>query len=93
LTASPRGGRPCTYDPSVGDRVVVEVVAIEPMPLGARGSRRAVVRWSDGTVGEALRWWDAEVLFCEGDLLGKTAAELRSLHFRRDREYLHSDLA
>jgi hypothetical protein len=33
------------------------------------------------------------VLFCEGDLLGKTAAELRSLHFRRDRDYLRSDLA
>jgi hypothetical protein len=68
------------------------VVAVEPLPLGARGSRRAVVRWSDGTVGEALRWWDAEVLFCEGDLLGKTAAELRNLHFRRDRDYLRSDL-
>jgi hypothetical protein len=77
----------------VADRVVAEVVVVEPLSLGARGSRRAVVRWSDGTVGEALRWWDAEVRFCEGDLLGKTAAELRSLHFRRDRDYLRSDLA
>ena len=48
-------------------RVVIEVVSVEPLPPGARGSRRAVVRWSDGTVGEALRWWDDEVLFCEGD--------------------------
>jgi hypothetical protein len=39
-------------------RVVIEVVSVEPLPPGARGSRRAVVRWSDGTVGEALRWWD-----------------------------------
>jgi hypothetical protein len=50
----------------VADRVVVEVVSVEPLPLGASGSRRAVVRWSDGTVAEALRWWD-EVLVCEGD--------------------------
>ena len=72
--------------------MVVEVVAVEQLPVGASGSRRALVRWSDGTVGEALRWWDDEVLFCEGDLLGKSEAELRNLHFRRDREWLQSDL-
>jgi hypothetical protein len=27
-------------------------------------------------------------MLTEGDLIGKTAAELRSLHFRRDREFL-----
>ena len=54
-------------------------------------SRRAVVRWSDGSRGEALRWFDDEILFSEGDLLGKTEAELRSLHFKRDRDYLQSD--
>jgi hypothetical protein len=37
------------------------------MPPEVRGSRRAVVRWSDGTVGEALRWYHDEVLFSEGD--------------------------
>jgi hypothetical protein len=31
------------------------------------------------------------VLFCEGDLLGKTEAQLRSLHFRRDRDYLRAE--
>jgi hypothetical protein len=31
------------------------------------------------------------VLFCEGDLLGTTEAELRNLHFRRDRDDLRSD--
>jgi hypothetical protein len=73
-------------------RVALEVVSVEPLPPGARGPRRAVVRWSDGTVGEALRWWDDEVLFCEGDLLGKTESELRGVHFRRDRDYLRSEL-
>jgi hypothetical protein len=51
----------------VADRVVLEVVSVESLPPSARGSRRAVVRWSDGSFGEALRWWDDEVLFCEGD--------------------------
>jgi hypothetical protein len=73
-------------------RVIVEVVAVQQLPVGARGSRRAVVRWSDGTVGEGLRWWDDEVLFSEGDLLGKTEDELRNLHFRRDRDWLQSEL-
>jgi hypothetical protein len=75
----------------IADRVVLEVVSVNPLPLGASGSRRAVVRWSDGTVGEALRWWHDEVLFCEGDLLGKTEAQLRSLHFKRDRDYLRAE--
>jgi hypothetical protein len=73
-------------------RVVREVIAFEPLPVNAPGSRRAIVRWSDGTTGEALRWYDDEVLFCEGDLLGKTKAELRNLHFRRDRDYLRPEL-
>jgi hypothetical protein len=50
------------------------------------------VRWSDGSVGEALRWFDDEFLFSEGDLLGKSERQLRSLHFKRDRDYLQSDL-
>jgi hypothetical protein len=36
---------------------VVEVLRFEDLPLGSRGSRRAVVRWSDGTEGEALSWF------------------------------------
>ena len=36
---------------------VVEVLRFEELPLGSRGSRRAVVRWSDGTEGEALSWF------------------------------------
>lgn len=72
-------------------RTVLEVIAFEPLPLDTPGSRRAVVRWSDGTVGEALRWYDDEVLFCEGDFVGKGADELRALLFDRDRDFLQRD--
>jgi hypothetical protein len=71
--------------------VVVDVVAIEQLPIGANASRRAVVRWSDESQGEALRWFDDEILFSEGDLLGRTEAQLRRVHFKRDRDYLQSD--
>jgi hypothetical protein len=67
---------------------VAEVLAFESLPIDARGSRRALVRWSDGTEGEACRWYDDEILICEGDLVGKTAAEISAKIFRRDRDYL-----
>ena len=67
---------------------VEEVLRFEDLPLGSTASRRAVVRWSDGTEGEAIRFYADEVLFCEGDLVGKTREQLRSLHFRRDRDWL-----
>jgi len=70
------------------EATVVEVVRYEDLPLWESGSRRAVARWSDGSVSEALRWYDDEILVCEGDLIGKTADELRSLKFRRDRDHL-----
>ena len=69
---------------------IVEVLAFESLPVGESASRRAVVRWSDGCIGEALRWYDDEVLICEGDLVGRTAEELRRLYFGRDRDYLQS---
>jgi hypothetical protein len=69
---------------------VESVVRFEDLPVGATGSRRAVVHWSDGSEGEALRWYADEILVCEGDLIGKTQEELRSLHFRRDRDWLQS---
>lgn len=71
------------------DPIVTEV-RFEDLPLGSRGTRRAVVRWSDGAEGEALTWYADEIMVCEGDLIGKTAAQLRSLHFRRDRNWLQS---
>jgi hypothetical protein len=69
---------------------VVEVFRFEDRPLGSRGSRRAIVRWSDGTEGEALTWYADEVLICEADLIGRTREQSRSLHFRRDRDWLQS---
>ena len=69
---------------------ITEVLRFEDLPLGSRGTRRAVVRWSDGSEGEALTWYADEILTCEGDLLGKTREQLRSLHFRRDRDWLQS---
>jgi hypothetical protein len=51
---------------------VVELMRFEDLLLGSRGSRRAIVRWSDGSEGEALSWYADEILICEGDLIGKT---------------------
>lgn len=70
--------------------VVEEVLRFEELPVGSLASRRAVVRWSDGTEGDCLRWYGDEVVVCEGDVVGKTREQLRSLHFRRDREWLQS---
>ena len=70
--------------------VVEEVLRFEDLPLGSRGTRRALVRWSDGSEGEALTWYADEILICEGDLIGKTREQLRSVHFRRDRDWLQS---
>ena len=69
---------------------VVEVLRFEDLPLGSLASRRAVVRWSDGSEGEALRWYSDEVKFSEGDLIGRSCEQLRSLHFRRDRDWLQT---
>ena len=69
---------------------VQEVLRFEDLPLGSLASRRAIVRWSDGTEGEAVRFYREEVVFCEGDLVGRTRDEIRSLHFRRDRDWLQS---
>ena len=70
--------------------VVADVLWFEDLPPGSLASRRAVVRWTDGTEGEAARWYGDEVLLTEGDLIGKTQEEIRSLHFRRDRDWLQS---
>jgi hypothetical protein len=37
---------------------VVEIMRFEDLPLG---SRRAIVRWSDGSEGEALSWYADEI--------------------------------
>ena len=58
--------------PAENSPTVVEVLRFDDLPLGSLASRRAVVRWSDGSEGEALRWYSDEVKFSEGDLLGKS---------------------
>jgi hypothetical protein len=72
------------------DPIVEEVLRFEELPPGSLGNRRAIVRWSDGTVGEGITFYDDEVLFCEGDLVGRSREQIRSLHFRRDRDWLQS---
>jgi hypothetical protein len=47
--------------------IVEEVLRFDDLPPGSLASRRAVVRWSDGSEGEALRWYADEILICEGD--------------------------
>jgi hypothetical protein len=47
--------------------IVTEVVRFEDLPLGSRGTRRAIARWSDGSESEALTWYADEILVCEGD--------------------------
>jgi hypothetical protein len=69
---------------------IEEVVRFEDLPPGSLGSRRAVVRWSDGTQSETFSWHADEILICEGDLVGKCREQLRSLHFHRDRDWLQS---
>jgi hypothetical protein len=76
--------------PPTCDPVVEEVLRLENLPVGSNRTRRAIVRWSDRTEGEALSWHADEILVCEGDLIGKSRAQIRSLHFRRDRDWLQS---
>ena len=54
------------------DLIVEEVLRLEDLPPGSLAGRRMIVRWSDGTEGEAVRFYQDEVLFSEGDLVGKT---------------------
>lgn len=70
--------------------IVEAVLRFEDLPVGSSATRGAFVRWSDGTESRALSWYGDEILVSEGDLLGKTQGQLRSLHFRRDRDWLRS---
>jgi len=69
-----------------GERVAVEAT----FEQADYGPRIAIVRWSDGTTGEAVRFYPDELLVCEGDLIGKTQEQIRSLHHRRDSDWLRS---
>jgi hypothetical protein len=84
------GGRLSAMGNCTSEPIVEEVLRFEDLPLGSAGTRRAVVRWSDGTEDAPMTWYSDEILVCEGDLVGKTRAEIRSLHFGRDRDWLQS---
>jgi hypothetical protein len=99
-TGSPAGDLPGSQRFDIQVDVKLDIVLMEQdthkrqftlvVTATTLASRRAVVRWSDGTEGEALRYYDDEVLISEGDLIGKTQDEIRTLHFRRDRDWLRS---
>jgi hypothetical protein len=53
----PAPERPGSLDPVSAwetSPTVAEVLRFEDLPLGSRGTRRAVVRWSDGSEDEGL---------------------------------------
>lgn len=43
------------------------------------------------SIGPALAYFADEVVVSEGDMVGKSATELRTLHFLRDRDYLQRE--
>jgi hypothetical protein len=45
-------------------QVVDEALRFGDLALGESGSRRALVRWSDRSEGEAFRWYGDEILVC-----------------------------
>jgi hypothetical protein len=47
---------------SASSPIVAEVLRFEDLPPGSLASRRAIVRWSDGSEGEAVRFYADEVL-------------------------------
>jgi len=65
---------------------VTEVLRFEDLPPDSPASRRAAVRWSDGTEGEALRWYADEVLVCEGDHGNSRVMSSRVENFRNQRQ-------
>ena len=46
----------------VEDPVVEQVLRFENLPLAQGGTRRAIVRWSDGSESPAVSWYPDEVL-------------------------------
>jgi len=70
--------------------IVVAVAEwIAPTELGDK--KRARLVWSDSSTSE-IGWFDDEIWVCEGDLVGRSAAQIRSTLFHRDRDHLRSGL-
>ena len=62
LDLAPREDTLRAMSPAQPAPVVEEVLRFEDLPLGSSGTRRAVVRWSDGSEGTALAWYGDELL-------------------------------
>lgn len=65
--------------PAPPEPFVAEALSIDQQREGGRLVCRAVVRWSDGTVGEALAWYADAASIDEQDLEGKTVGDLDRL--------------
>ena len=59
------------------DPIVEEVVRCEDLPSGSLAGRRMIARWSDGTEGEAVRFYQDEVL-SPVDHVGRRRGELNA---------------
>ena len=69
------------------DPIVEEVVRCEDLPPCSLAGRRMIVRWSDGTEGEAVRFYQDEVLFSEGDHGNSRLMALASRSPRNERHW------
>jgi hypothetical protein len=54
--------------------VIERVVRVEPLPVGIARISSFGVRMSDGIEREALLFYETEILFSEGDLIGLAQA-------------------
>jgi hypothetical protein len=63
--------------------IVEEVLRFETLPIDRGGTRRAIVRWSNGSEGTALAWYPDEILLCEGDHGNSRLMALGSRSLRR----------
>lgn len=79
------------YGCPVSDPVVTRIVAIEELPLGSPASRRLIAEWSDGTESEAIAWFAEDWLLSEGDLIGLTRTQIRTLAHNRNTQSLRDD--
>jgi hypothetical protein len=66
--------------------IVEEVLRFEDLPPDSLASRRAIVRWSDGSEGEAIRFYSDEIL-SPVDRVGGAEAGLNAGNPRR--EHVH----
>jgi hypothetical protein len=55
-------GRLSAMSVRTSEPIVEEVLRFENLPLGTAGTRRAVVRWSDGTEDAPMTWYCDEIL-------------------------------